>query len=286
MRKIIADSSADTLKLMGDGEGYASVPMTILTDEKEYVDTADLDVTEMVDDLLSYRGRSSTACPGVGAWLEAFGEAEEIFCVTITSNLSGSYNAAAIAAREYEAAHPDRRVFVLDSLSTGPEMRLLLEWLYLRIEEDAMGERSWSFEELCKGVSAYREQTGLLFVLESMKNLANNGRVSRLAATAAGILGIRAVGKASDVGTLEMLEKCRGAKKVPSSVVEHMVALGYGGGAVRISHVGNDNRETIRELVELLKDEYGCVDVDVYPACGLCSFYAEKGGLLIGFEKG
>ena len=183
IRKIVADSSADTLTL--DGVDFASAPLTILTDEKEYVDNAVLDVAGMTEDLLKYHGRSSTACPCVGDWWAAFGDAEEIFCVTITSNLSGSFNAAKIAAQEYEENHPGRRVFVLDSLSTGPEMRLLLE----RLREDVAAEMA--FEAICEDVTAYSAKTGLLFVLESMKNLANNGRVSKLAATAAGTWAAR-----------------------------------------------------------------------------------------------
>lgn len=274
-RKIVADSSADTLLL--DGVDFDSAPLTIVTDEKEYVDDAALNVAQMTEDLLKYSGKSSTACPGVGDWLHAFGEAEEIFCVTITSNLSGSCNAAKIAAQEYEERHPDRRVFVLDSLSTGPEMRLLLE----RLRDSVAAGKS--FEEICVDVSAYSAKTGLLFVLESMKNLANNGRVSRLAATAAGLLGIRAVGKASDVGTLEMLEKCRGEKKALAAVVHQMESLGYVGGAVRISHVGNE--VAANSLRDALAEQYPNADIEMYAARGLCSFYAEKGGLLIGFEK-
>ena len=276
VRKIVTDSSADTLLL--DGVDFASAPLTIVTDTKEYVDDATLDVAEMVEDLLKYSGKSSTACPGVGDWLTAFGDAEEVFCVTITSNLSGSYNAATIAAREYEEAHPDHRVFVLDSLSTGPEMRLLLERLRANVAAEM------DFQAICDDVSAYSSKTGLIFVLESMKNLANNGRVSRLAATAAGLLGIRAVGKASDHGTLEMLDKCRGAKKAQAAILEHMAAQGYRGGRVRVSHVGNE--EAALTLKGALLAQYGDADVQVYGAGGLCSFYAEKGGLLVGFEKG
>ena len=275
VRKIVTDSSADTLLL--EGVDFASAPLTIVTAEKEYVDDAALDVAQMVEDLLKYSGKSSTACPAVGDWLAAFGDAEEVFCVTITSNLSGSYNAATIAAQDYMEAHPDRRVFVLDSLSTGPEMRLLLE----RLRDDVAAEMD--FQAICDDVSAYSAKTGLIFVLESMKNLANNGRVNKLAAKAAGLLGIRAVGKASDHGTLEMLDKCRGAKKALAAIVEQMAAQGYGGGAVRISHVGNE--AAALTLRDTLAERYPQAEIQVYAARGLCSFYAEKGGLLIGFEK-
>ena len=274
IRKIVADSSADTLTL--DGVDFASAPLTILTDEKEYVDNAVLDVAGMTEDLLKYHGRSSTACPGVGDWWAAFGDAEEIFCVTITSNLSGSFNAAKIAAQEYEENHPGRRVFVLDSLSTGPEMRLLLE----RLREDVAAEMA--FEAICEDVTAYSAKTGLLFVLESMKNLANNGRVSKLAATAAGILGIRAVGKASDVGTLQQLHKCRGEKKALQTILAEMEAHGFTGGRIRIAHGLNENGA--KALLDVIRSAYPNIEATIVPFSGLCCFYAERGGLMVGFE--
>ena len=274
-RKIVADSAADTLKM--SGVDFASAPLTILTAEKEYVDNAALDVAAMTDDLLHYNGKSSTACPGVGQWLAAFGDAEEVFCVTITGNLSGSYNAAVIAAKEYEEMHPGRRVFVFNTLSAGPEIRLHLEY----IRDAVLAEKS--FEQICEGVAAYAQRTGLLFVLQSMKNLANNGRVSHLAAVAAGLLNICAVGKASDQGTLEMLEKCRGQKKALEAMIKVMEELDYSGGKVRISHVGNE--EMAQRLKDRILQEHPNADVQVRPARGLCSFYAEKGGILMGFEK-
>ncbi len=273
--KIVADSSADTLMLEGVSFGYA--PLKILTEQKEYVDDAVLDVVDMTKELSRYSGKSSTACPGVGDWLAAFGEAERVFCVTITSNLSGSYNAACIAAKDYEEQHPGRRVFVLDSLSAGPELRLILEKLREFVRADM------PYEDIVTAITAYKETTGLLFMLESMKNLANNGRVNPIVAKAAGFLGIRAVGKASDIGTLELLNKCRGEEKALQSMVENMKKLGYAGGRVRISHCSNES--AAHALANKILARFGTSQIEIYPARGLCSFYAEQGGLLVGFEK-
>ncbi|MBQ9859811.1 MAG: DegV family protein [Clostridia bacterium] len=274
--KLVADSSADTLSL--EGVDFACASLKILTDNKEYVDDATLDVAAMAQELSAYKGKSSTACPGVGDWLTAFGEAERVICVTITSNLSGSYNAACIAKQDYEEQNPERRVFVLDSLSAGPELRLLLE------KAQACIRSGMEYDAVCETLTAYAKKTALLFVLESMKNLANNGRVSPLVAKAAGLLGIRAVGKASNVGTLELLNKCRGREKALQTIADNMQALGYSSGRVRISHCGNE--AAARLLRSMLIARYGQLDVEIYPARGLCSFYAEQGGLLVGFEKG
>ena len=98
--KIVADSSADMLSL--EQVKFESAPLKIITANKEYVDNSALDVSEMVNDLKSYKGKSSTSCPNTSDWLEAFGDSEYVFCVTITGTLSGSYNSACLAKSIYE----------------------------------------------------------------------------------------------------------------------------------------------------------------------------------------
>lgn len=271
--KIVVDSSAN----MAASTGVASVPLKIITDNKEYIDDANLNTAAMVWDLQTYTGKSSTACPSPQDWLEAFGDASYVFCIAITSNLSGSCNAANIAKADYEQENPGRQVCVIDSLSTGGEMELIAEKLQELMEAELC------FEEICARIKEYQQHTGLMFMLESMQNLANNGRVNKIVAKAAGILGIRAVGKASDVGTLESLDKCRGEKKAIAALADHMVALGYEGGKMRISHCLNP--AAAESLKKIICDAFPQADVQIRPTGGLCSFYAEKGGMIIGFEK-
>lgn len=273
--KIVTDSSSDMLCL--ERANFSAAPLKIITAQQEFVDDAALDVADMVTTLAGYHGRSSTACPGPGDWLNAFADAKYVFCVTITSNLSGSYNAACAARDQYLQDHPDRQVYILDSLSVGPEMQLILIHFRNAIADGA------SFEEACAAADAYRQNTGLLFMLSSMRNLANNGRVKPIVAKAAGILGIRAIGKASDQGTLEMLDKSRGEKKALQTMYSRMTQLGYHGGRVRIGHC--DNEAAAMALRALICANYPAAKIDCYPCRGLCSFYAEAGGLLLGFEK-
>ena len=271
--KIVVDSSAN----MATNHTVASVPLKIITENKEYIDDANLNTAAMVWDLQTYNGKSSTACPSPQDWLDAFEDAPYVFCIAITSNLSGSCNAANIAKADYEQEFPDRKVCVIDSLSTGGEMELIAEKLQELVTTDL------DFTEICETIKEYQQHTGLMFMLESMQNLANNGRVSKIVAKAAGILGIRAVGKASDVGTLEPLDKCRGEKKAIAALADHMVSLGYEGGKMRISHCLNPAAaETLKANILAA---YPHADVQIRPTGGLCSFYAEKGGMIIGFEK-
>ena len=273
--KIVADSSADLMH--EQHENLISVPMKIMTDSKEYVDDHVLDVKQMTENLASYQGKSGSACPGVGDWLDAFGDADRVFCITITSNLSGSYNSAMVAKETYESEHPDKKVFVIDSLSAGPELKLIKEKL-----EELIAEGK-EFEEICSEIMEYKKNTYLVFFLKSLNNLANNGRVNKAVAKVAGVFGIHVTGIASEVGTLEQKGKSRGEKKAVFSIWEQMKELGYKGGKVRIDHCFNEN--AAKQLEQMVCNDYPEADVIIATTGGLCSFYAEEGGMLVGIES-
>lgn len=273
--KIVADSSANLLTLQN--VDFASAPLKIIAGKQEFVDDCNLNVEEMVDFFDSYKGRSKTSCPNPGDWLEAFGYADDIFCVTITSGLSGSYNAACVAKQMYEAENSGKRVFVIDSLSAGPELVLIIEKLQELIAEGC------AYEDICRQVEAYTQKTGLVFALASLKNFAANGRVPVAVARLAGILGIRIVGKASQEGTLQPLDKCRGEAKALEKLLEHMGAAGFRQGKVRIAHC--TNRAAAETFMQMVLNKYPQAQVQISSCLGLCSYYAEKGGLLVGYEK-
>ena len=273
--KIVADSSADLIALENVPFGLA--PLKIIAGDKEFVDDARLDVSAMVNWFDGYKGRSQTSCPNPGDWIEAFDDAQEVYCVTITSGLSGSYNAACVAKEMYEAENPARKVLVIDSLSAGPELVLLVEKLQEYIQNGL------TFEEICKNIKAYQQTTGLAFMLESLKSLAANGRVSPAVAKIAGVLGIRVVGKASAKGTLEPTNKCRGQLKSLEALVENMVSAGLKKGKVRMGHC--ENEAAALTLKEKLLARCPKAEITIHKLRGLCSYYAERGGLLIGFEK-
>ena len=271
--KIVVDSSAN---LSAEGAELASVPLTITAGSRSFVDDEALDVQEMMDYLAAYKGRSTTACPGPGDWLAAFGEAEEVACVTITSGLSGACNAARIAAEAYERLHPDRRVLVVDTLSTGPEMELVVEHLRL------LHAQGHTLNEMAEEIALYRKSTHLVFALQSMRSLVNNGRVSPAVAALAGLMNIRVVGIASEEGTLQPVRKCRGDKRTLEGLLSVMEGHGYAGGRVRIAHCNNP--EAAQALTDGIHARFPEAEVSVRLTRGLCSYYAEQGGILIGYE--
>ena len=273
--KIVSDSSANIFSF--PGVSFASVALKINTASAEYVDDENLDVAKMVRELQENKGKSGTSCPNVHDWLQAFDGADHIFAITITSNLSGSYASAQQAKAIYEENNPGAKVFVVDSLSTGPEMRLIMERIREWIEEKL------PFELIKEKIQEYQKKTHLLFSLESLANLARNGRVNPTVAKIAGVLGIRMVGCASEVGTLQPLHKCRGEKKALETIFKEMVERGFEGGRARIAHCFNP--DAAASLKETILAAFPKSDIFIEPATALCSFYAEQGGLLVGFES-
>lgn len=277
---IAVDSSADIVSIeesefATENISLGIAPLTILAAGREFRDVYSTNVKEMVEFLESLHEKSGTACPSTGDWIAAFRDAKEVFGVAITSKLSGSYDSSLVAKAAYEQEHPERRVHIVDSLSTGPQMRLIAEKLH-----DLMSE-GLPFERIRDEIEAYRERTALAFSLESLKNLANNGRVNPAVAKISSILGIRIVGRATN-GELDPFAKARGEKKALAAILKEMGEKGFHGGKVRISHVFNE--EAARKLQEMIETKFPGSQVHLCAARALDSFYAERGGLLVGYE--
>ena len=272
--KIVVDSSASLYTLQG--VDFECVPLKIITDDAEYLDNGTMDALGMAQTLRTYKGKTSTSCPNVSDWLAAYEGADEVYAITITGTLSGSYNAAQLAAEEYQQENPGKRVFVLDSLSTGPEQRLLAEHL-----RDLLAEGK-AFDEVCEEMLRYHKHTHLLFSLESLANLARNGRVKPAVAAMARMLGIRVIGQASEAGELDVLCKTRGEHGALERIVLELKEHGYTNGRLHISHCGNP--AAAERLKHMVKAVFDGAKVDISECGGLCSYYAELGGLLVGYE--
>ena len=230
--RIVVDSAASLYAL--DGVDFACVPLKIITDDAEYIDDGTLDAVGMAQTLRTYKGKTSTSCPNVSDWLAAYEGADEVYAITITGTLSGSCNAAQLAAEDYMQENPGKQT------------------------------------------------THLLFSLESLANLARNGRVKPAVAAVARMLGIRVIGEASAAGELDVLCKTRGEHGALERIVLELKGHGYAGGKVHISHCGNPAAaERLKHMIETVFDG---AQVDVGVCGGLCSYYAELGGLLVGYE--
>lgn len=275
MIKIVSDSSCDLLKI--EGVNFVSVPLTIYTDERSFTDDANLNLHEMLDYLASYKGRSYTSCPSIDAWLQAYEGGDIIYVVTLTSTLSGTYNSAMNARELYLQKHPEAKIHVFDTLSAGPEVRLLTE----KIAE--LSTQGLSFEEVCAAGEEYIKQTSLLFAFQSLHNFAQNGRVSKVVAAAAGMLGIRVIGTASTEGELEVIAKARGEKKAMQELLKRMEKTGVKKGRIILSHTENPSGAKL--LKSKIEEKFPEAQLLLYESRGLCSYYGEQGAIFLGMEN-
>ena len=272
--KIVSDSSSNVFHV--EGLNYVTVPMKVIAGDKEFIDTPDLDLQNMVETLKNHKGKSGSSCPNMQEWLDAFEGDEDVFGLTISKNLSGSYNAAKQAAEEFMQIHPGRKAFVIDSLAAGPQQIMVAEKMKELIDA------GYDFETVKEKTLEYHNHTHILFCLESLTNLARNGRVNPAVAKIAGVLGMRVVGDVKG-GQITPVHKPRGHKKAMQTLVEMMAERGLDNGKlVRVAHCFG--QQQAEDLKAATLERFPGVRVEIEPTTALCSFYAEAGGLMIGFE--
>ena len=272
--QIVSDSSSNIFHV--EGANYTTVPMKIIAGDREYIDAPGTDVRGMVDDLKAHKGKSGSSCANAQEWLDAFGDADMVFGVTISRNLSGSFNAAEAAAREYAEEHPDRKIHIFDTLSAGPEMAMVVEKIGQLVNQGL------AFEQIVAQVREYQNHCHILFCLESMNNLARNGRVNPAVAKIASVLGIRACGDAQN-GQIIPTQKPRGQKKATETLAAMIRDRGFTNGSwLRIAHCFGETQAQL--LIDELKKDFPNARYTVEPTGALCSFYAEEGGLMIAME--
>ena len=274
--RLILDSSSNTLS--DPARNLVVVPLTLTFGEENMLDDEKLDISEFLAKMEANNEAGKTAAPSIQRWLDALEGSENAIIVTLTSGLSGTYSSALQAKDIYLEQHPHANVIVVDSRSAGPELEVVLEGIEALIKDDKL-----RFADLEAKIAEFRTRTHLLFVLQSLRNLSLNGRVSPAVAKIAGVLKINLIGTASVDGELQPLTKARGMKKALIEIVKQMEGMKYQGGRVVIDEC--ENATDAEKLKEAILASYPDADVTIRPMRGLCSFYAERGGLMIGFHE-
>ena len=273
--KLIVDSSSNSFS---DPErNLTVVPLTISFGGKEYVDNEDLELEDYLKKMDENNIAGRTSCPSLQDWLQVLDGVDKAIILTMTSQMSGTYSSALQARNIYLEKHPKAEIIVVDSRSAGPELELVIQGI-----EQLLNSKI-RFVDLDEAIAKMRMQTHLLFVLQSLHNLSLNGRVSPAIAKVTKMLKINITGTASKEGKLEQLSKSRGMKKSLRELIKQMKERGFKGGNVIIDYCEN-HKDAEKLKVEILA-EYPNAKIELRPMRGLCSFYAEKGGLMVAFDE-
>lgn len=276
--KIVTDSGCDLRSLESQSKElqFERVPLTLQIGTEIFRDDDGLDIDNMMATMYQSSKAATSSCPSADAFLQAYKGVDNVIAVTITGTLSGSHNSARLAKNDLLEDYPNANIHVIDSLSASGEVDLIV------LELERLINLGLSFEEVVERITAYQEKTRLIFVLAKVDNLVKNGRLNKLVGKVVGLLNIRMVGQASREGTLELLQKARGQKKAVSALVEEIQKAGYKGGKVYIAHANNP--KICEQISEKIKAIYPDAVIQTGRTSGLCSFYAEDEGILMGYE--
>ena len=273
--QIIVDSASDldSKYVKNKDIGFRVVPLTITIGDKNYVDDDNINVDEMLESLHKYKGKTSTACPSPEAFSKYYTDAENTFVVTISSKLSGTYNAACLGAKEFEN-DSNFNIHVIDSKLVSGAEELIVDKLVELIESGL------EFNDIVTEIDKFRDERQLFFTLAKFDNLIANGRMSKIVALIAKTLIIRPVCKGVE-GEIKVIEKVIGvnnAFKKMATFISKAVQT-FKDKVLIINKCKADNE--CEQLVKLIKENCDFKEIRIKETKGLCSFYALEKGLIV-----
>jgi DegV family protein with EDD domain len=274
---IVMDSSCDVPEKVGKGGlDWLIAPLKIRVDDREFVDDADLDVAEMMAAIKAYPGETKTACPSVGEYAELFRRARNVVAVTISSQLSASYETALQARDLVLEEDPTRNIHVVDSRATSGRAVLIAE------EAERLVAAGLPFDEIAKRLDEFRDNSMLVFSLASFDNLIKNGRMPKYQGMLGQILKMRPVAIAAPDGNIEVLDKPRGEKAMMRKMLERINEYkDMTGKPVIIAH--SNAEEVALKVRDMLAATGMPSEIRVIPTRGLCSFYTDEGGFIVNY---
>ncbi len=270
---IIVDSCTDFIK---ETEDLDRVPFRILIDNEEIVDE-NLDINKLIEKMKSTKQQIKTACAPPEDFINKLKEEASNFIVTISSQLSGSYNSAMVAVETFKERFPGSFVHVFDSKTACAGETLVAMKVKQLIEEN------FNSSEVIEQTNKYITKLRTLFVLDSLDNLAKNGRITNFKAVLANIMHIVPIMGEDGEGRIVLKEQVRGKKKAVARLID-MIAeynVDFENTILGITHV--NCLEKAEKLRDEIKVRYPFKDVKIFKSSGLSTIYADDGGIVIAF---
>lgn len=274
--KIIVDSCGELPERCKKDEHFESVPLSMQIDEHLIVDDETFDQADFLKKVEESPNCPKSSCPSPERYMEAYRcDAEHVYAVTLSGNLSGSYNSAVLGKNLYHEEYGEKKIHVFDSCSASIGETLLA----LKIEE--CEKKGMSFEETVETVEAYKNEQHTYFVLETLDVLRKNGRLSNLKAFVANALNIKPIMGSTPEGRIQQLSQTRGINRAVLKMIDYLVeeATDPQDKIVAISHCNCPERaQMVKE--EILK-RMPVRDVIVLDTRGISSMYASDGGVIM-----
>lgn len=274
--KIIVDSCCEVPQLFKDRVYKA--PLSVDIDNVTYIDDDDLNMSKYLNALKNMRS-FQTACPSPQDYLNLYEGEEDIIVITLSANLSGSYQSASLARDMYFDKHSENKVIhIIDSKSASAGETAIL------IKVIELCDSNLDIDTIITKAEHFRDEHKILFVLQSLTNLAKGGRVSPLVAKAADVLGIRCIMGRDDNGKIELKQKIVGEKRCMRELAKQIssAAMNMAEKTLCISHCESKERvdKFLKDLAEHI-DLKHFKNIFINHTGGLSSIYADFGGIII-----
>ena len=274
---IVCDSCTDLTEEDLKKGCYTLVPLTLLVDGEEIIDDETFDQADFLAKVAASKEAVKSACPAPESYMEAYSKADDIYVVTLSAELSGSYNSAVLGKNLYEEENGTKNIHVVNSRGAATAQVLIARKL------NEYASQGMPFEEVVDKIEEYTTSLRTYFVLETLEVLRKNGRLSRLSATIAGALNIKPVMIGTRDGVIQKAAQARGMKKALAKMVEHMGSEGRDLTRRQfvISHCNCYERAVY--VKELIKKHLHAEDIDIVDTKGVSSLYACDGGIIVSY---
>ena len=274
--KIVIDSCGELIERWKEDPAIERASLTLTVDEEDIVDDESFDHAYFLKRVAESPYCPKSSCPSPEIYLDAYDcEADHVYAVTLSSELSGSYNSAVLGRNLLLESQPEKKIHIFNSRSASVGETLIA----LKIEE--CESKDMEFEDIVREVDAYIESQNTYFVLESLETLRKNGRLSNLKAFVATALKIKPVMGATPEGTIIQLDQARGINKALMKMVDYIVERSADS-ADRILGISHCN---CRERAEIVRDailkRIPVKDVVLLDTAGVSSMYANDGGIIV-----
>lgn len=274
--KIIVDSCGELTEEMKTSGKYETASLEIELQGKHIVDDETFDQAEFLKLVAESPECPKSSCPSPERYMEAYHcDAEHIYAVTLSAELSGSYNSAVLGRNLYEEEYGEKKIHIFNSRSASVGETLIA------LKAAECEEKGMSFEETVETVEAYIEEQHTYFVLETLDTLRKNGRLTGLKSVMATALNIKPVMGATPEGTICQLGQARGIKKALVKMVEQ-VAEDVKNSKDKILAIAHCNcRDRAEAVKNMILEKINVKDVIILDTAGISSMYAADGGVIV-----
>lgn len=274
--KIIGDSCTDLPKSMKTEEHFVHVPLSIQIENEIIIDDETFNQKSFIQKMNASKECPKSSCPSPEAYMREFEGADDIYIITLSGQLSGSYNSAELAKKLYLEDHPNKKIEVIDSKSASVGQTLIAIKLKELIEEGK------TFSEVSTAIRSFRDNLKTKFVLETLETLRKNGRLNNITAVICSALNIKPI-MGSDDGNIIKLDQARGVERALLKMVKYIEedVRDAKKKILGVAHCNNYERAIfIRE--EIMK-RIPFKDSFISDTAGISSMYANDGGIIIAY---